>query len=35
MFSGYEQMNQAIQLTGLETERLGDNIYVTGIPVWK
>jgi diaminohydroxyphosphoribosylaminopyrimidine deaminase/5-amino-6-(5-phosphoribosylamino)uracil reductase len=35
MFSGYEQMNQAISLTGLETERLGDNIYVTGIPVWK
>lgn len=34
MFSGYEFMNQAIQLTGLETERLDDNIYVTGIPVW-
>ncbi|MDH6671817.1 diaminohydroxyphosphoribosylaminopyrimidine deaminase/5-amino-6-(5-phosphoribosylamino)uracil reductase [Paenibacillus sp. LBL] len=34
MFSGYEQMNQAIVLTGLESKRLGDNIYITGIPVW-
>lgn len=34
MFSGYELMNQAIQLTSLETERLEDNLYVTGIPVW-
>ncbi|KOP63887.1 5-amino-6-(5-phosphoribosylamino)uracil reductase [Bacillus sp. FJAT-18019] len=34
MFSGYELMNQAIQLTKLEMERLDDNIYVTGIPVW-
>jgi len=34
MFSGYELMNQAIQLTRLETERLDDNLYVTGIPVW-
>lgn len=35
MFSGYELMSEAIELTGLETQRLGDNIYVTGQPVWK
>lgn len=35
MFSGFELMSEAIELTGLETQRLGDNIYVTGQPVWK
>lgn len=34
MFSGYEQMNQAIVLTALESKRLGDDIYITGVPVW-
>lgn len=35
MFSGYERMSEAIELAGLESRRLGDNIYVTGLPVWK
>ncbi len=34
-FAGYAKMNQAIVLEQLDTQMIGDNICITGIPVWK
>ncbi|MEK5061845.1 bifunctional diaminohydroxyphosphoribosylaminopyrimidine deaminase/5-amino-6-(5-phosphoribosylamino)uracil reductase RibD [Paenibacillus shunpengii] len=33
-FEGVDRMNDAIQLNKLEVETIGDNICVTGLPVW-
>ncbi|MGM1046043.1 MAG: bifunctional diaminohydroxyphosphoribosylaminopyrimidine deaminase/5-amino-6-(5-phosphoribosylamino)uracil reductase RibD [Bacillota bacterium] len=34
MFSGVEQMSDAITLNDVEFEQLGDNMCITGTPVW-
>lgn len=34
-FDGYERMSDAVELEQLEVERIGDNVCITGVPVWK
>lgn len=34
VFEGYENMRDAVQLSNLKVRQLGDNIYVSGTPVW-
>lgn len=34
-FAGYERMSEAVELQQLEVEQIGDNVCITGIPVWK
>lgn len=34
VFSGYEKMREAVRLTEMEIEQLGDNVCIRGVPVW-
>lgn len=34
VFSGYEQMQDAVRITDMELERIGDNVCIRGVPVW-
>ncbi|WP_410768313.1 bifunctional diaminohydroxyphosphoribosylaminopyrimidine deaminase/5-amino-6-(5-phosphoribosylamino)uracil reductase RibD [Fontibacillus sp. BL9] len=34
MFEGYDRMADAVTLSGLEVEQIGDNVCIKGTPVW-
>jgi len=34
VFEGYELMKDAVTLSGLSVEQIGDNVCITGYPVW-